>query len=89
MMGEGRPTPAPPGIVECLIQACRDGGYFASWGPLEVGDRVRVLNGPFVDMIGEITRIDAAARVRVLFRMMNGGIGVSVPRSALMRTSGG
>lgn len=68
MEGE-RPKPVPPGIVECLIAMSADG--LLTFSPaLEAGQNVRVLSGPFANFVGELHRVDAHNRVRVLLDVL-------------------
>ena len=45
---------------------------------------MRVLSGPFADMIGKLARLDGGERVEVLLRLLGGEVPVSVSRQALM-----
>lgn len=68
MEGE-RPKPVPRGIVESLIEITEDG--VLSFSPaLQPGQSVRVLSGPFANLVGELQRIDPQNRVRVLLDVM-------------------
>ena len=51
---------------------------------LDVGERVRLLSGPFADMVGRLARLDGGGRVQVLLRLLGGEVAVSVARAALM-----
>jgi transcription elongation factor/antiterminator RfaH len=84
IMGQEGPSPVPRGVVENLIAACRAGGHIDLGAALVPGDRVRVLSGPFADLIGELIRIDGAGRVRVLLRLLGGEVPVSIAREALV-----
>jgi transcriptional antiterminator RfaH len=84
--GEESPIPVPAGVVESMVAKCGADGHLNLGRSLEVGDRVRVLSGPFADLIGELTRIDGAARVRVLLRLLGSEIPVSIGHDALVRT---
>ncbi len=84
--GEESPIPVPAGVVETMVSKCSVDGHLNLGRSLEVGDRVRVLSGPFADLIGELTRIDGAERVRVLLRLPGSEIPVSIGDDALVRT---
>jgi transcription antitermination factor NusG len=84
VMGKEFPVAVPPGVVESLGAACTADGHQRLGELLGLGDRVRVLSGPFADWVGELTRIDGAARVVVLLRLLGGNVPVSIPRGALM-----
>ena len=80
MQGE-HPAPAPPGVVEALIDACDESGLL-HWQPdLTPGQPVRVLAGPFAELIGELERMSDAGRVRVLLDIMGGRTPVILPRT--------
>jgi transcription elongation factor/antiterminator RfaH len=78
------PAPVPVGVVESLQQACDDMSVI-QWQPdLAPGEPVRVLAGPFSDMIGELDRLDGAGRVRVLLDIMGGRIPTVLPRESIV-----
>ncbi len=85
MEGE-RPTPVPRGIVEELIAACddRDALRFDASGQLRVGERVRVLAGPFAEQFGLLERLDDHGRVRLLLEIMGGRVSVEVSSEILI-----
>ena len=84
VMGKELPTAVPVGIVEGLVAACTADGFMDLSEKFALGDRVRLLTGPFVDLVGQLTRIDGAGRVTVLLRLLGGEVPVSVSRAALM-----
>ena len=66
------PAAAPRGVVESLIDACDKDGLIA-WRPdLKLGQQVRVANGPFADLVGELAQMTDAGRVRVLLDILGG-----------------
>ena len=79
---DGRPVPAPVGIVESLIDHT-DGNSTRLDASLVKGQQVRILSGPFADVIGTLERLDAAGRVQVLLKMMGTAVPVTLHRSAL------
>ena len=86
MQGE-RPVPVPRGMIEQLQAMTDEKGILRFGGDLEVGDKVRIMNGPFADMIGRVARLDGKHRVQVLIEMMlHGHIPMSVPRGSIART---
>jgi len=79
---EGRPVPVPLGIVESLIE--RSEGNLARLDTgLVKGQHVRILSGPFADLVGTLARLDDAGRVQVLLEMMGTAVPVTLHRSAL------
>jgi transcriptional antiterminator RfaH len=79
----GQPIPVPAGIVESLI-ARSDHDVTSLDADMVEGQRVRILSGPFADLVGTLARLDEAGRVRVLLEMMGTAVPVAVHRSALM-----
>ncbi len=81
-----RPQPAPHGVVEALIALAdgRDVLRFDGGGRLAVGQKVRILAGPFAEQIGLLQRLDGNGRVRLLLDIMGGRIAVTLPSAALV-----
>ena len=78
----GRPLPVPAGVVESLI-ARSDGDLTRTDTGLVQGQSVRILSGPFADLIGTLERLDSSGRVRVLLEMMGTEVPIAIHRSAL------
>jgi transcriptional antiterminator RfaH len=77
------PIPLPCGVIELLIDISDDNGFIKLDEGLRVGERVRLLTGPFADLVGELVRIDGARRARVLLELLGGVVAVSVDRNHL------
>ncbi len=76
-----RPTPVPPGIVEA-IRAGEDDGRFdqtVDAATLRDGDRVRVVDGPFADLIGRFCGLADTERVIVLLDMLGRQVRARMP----------
>ncbi|MDB5453918.1 MAG: transcription antiterminator NusG [Caulobacteraceae bacterium] len=76
IMGADRPAAAPAGLVEALQGQADARGCLApppAYGP---GDRVRLLSGPFADLVGTLDRLEGLARVRILIELVNGVVPV-------------
>jgi transcription antitermination factor NusG len=87
MMGGGsRPLPLPPGSVEALLCEADDGGCLRPGGPLRIGQQVRILAGPFGDLMGELIGLDEAGRVRVLIELLGGRVRASMSRGEVVAT---
>ena len=78
-----RPLPVPTGIVEGLIASLDGAGLVRLDGGLEVGQQVRVVAGPFAQILGTLVRLDGRARARVLLDIMGGESPVVMDRSNL------
>ena len=70
-----RLQPAPVGIVENLQAQADDNGVFTAAPALSVGQRVRIAEGPFANLVGTLQRLDGADRVQILLDLL----GRSVP----------
>ncbi|TIM57135.1 MAG: transcription antiterminator NusG [Mesorhizobium sp.] len=83
MQGE-RPLPVPSGLVERFIALTGRDGLLDFSGGLAAGASVRILSGPFAEMIGRLDRLDPAGRARVLIAIMNGEIPVDMDSRELV-----
>ena len=79
---DGQPVPVPRGVVEALLERS-DGNLVRLGTELIVGQRIRLLSGPFAELVGKVERLDDAGRVRVLLELMGTPIPISVHRSAV------
>ncbi|WP_176247501.1 transcription termination/antitermination protein NusG [Mesorhizobium australicum] len=77
MIGE-RPAPCPAGLVEQLIDMTNADGILDFSSKLRVGDAVRVVSGPFANLIGRLDRLDGPGRARVLLSIMNGEVAATI-----------
>ena len=84
VMGDEFPAPVQHGVVEGLLACCGADGHLQLADRLAVGERVRVLSGPFADMVGKLARLDGGGRVQVLLRLLGGEVAVLLARAALM-----
>ena len=51
IMGAEQPMPVPSGVVEALIASCESHGVVRFDDGLEIGQKVRILSGPFAETI--------------------------------------
>ena len=77
---EDRPVPVPAGVVEGIL-ARSDGNVIAA--DLTKGQSVRIVSGPFANLVGTLERLDAAGRTRVLLEIMGTAVPVAIHRLAL------
>jgi transcriptional antiterminator RfaH len=84
MTADECPIPVSRGVVESLAASCGENGYLQLGKTLGLGEHVRVLSGPFADLVGRLTRVDGNTRVQVLLRLLGGEVPVSIEREALM-----
>jgi transcription elongation factor/antiterminator RfaH len=84
---EGRPIPVPAGIVESLIVQTGQSNLIRLDADLSEGERVRILSGPFADLIGALKRLDEKGRAQILLEIMGSSVPVTVPRAALCKVA--
>jgi transcription elongation factor/antiterminator RfaH len=83
MRGE-LPHPVPQGVVETLLDMTDAEGLLQFGPQLRVGDRVRVVAGPFAEQFAVCARLNGADRVRILLDIMGGQVPVEVRRDQLI-----
>lgn len=64
------PRPVPQEFIETLRQRCNENGLLMAAEDLAPGDRVRMLTGPFSNLIAEIETIASERRVLLLLDLM-------------------
>lgn len=80
IMGAEQPMPVPRGIVEAL--AISENSELArSDNELEIGQKVRILSGPFADALCRLVHLDDRGRVRVLLEIMGTEVTAQLDRS--------
>ena len=86
VMMADRPRPVPHGVVEALIAMADDRGVlrFDESCEFRIGQKIRVLAGPFAEQVGRLARGAENDRVCLLLDIMGGQVMVEVPREALM-----
>lgn len=84
IMAGDRPSPVKRGVVETLIESTAPDGELRFQQPLSVGERVRLVAGPFAEQLGVLQHFDGSGRVRVLLEIMGGGIPVHLPRGDIL-----
>jgi transcriptional antiterminator RfaH len=81
IMGGDQPIPVPRGIVEALVASTDTAGTVQFDRNLEIGQRVRILAGPFAETICQLVELDDRGRVRVLLRFMGAEVAAQLHRS--------
>ena len=84
---DGRPLSVPHGITEALIQQTDPSNVTRMDVDLVEGQAVRVLTGPFANLVGKLEKLNPSGRVRILLQLMGSDVPVSVDRSALSRAA--
>jgi transcriptional antiterminator RfaH len=80
LMYGGEPQPVPHGVVENLVAAADLDGNIRFDVHLKVGQTVKVMAGPFADLVGQLERLDDNGRVRVLLEILGGTVRVALPQ---------
>ena len=83
MQGD-KPASVPVGVVEALQSACDRFGVIDYRPVLSPGEAVRVVGGPFTDLVGEFIRLDDAGRVRVLLKLMGAQVPVLLSQECVV-----
>jgi transcriptional antiterminator RfaH len=65
-----RPLPVPMGVVEALLASVDELGLMRFDSSLKPGQPMRLVAGPFAQVLGVLHRLDAKARVQVLLNIM-------------------
>ena len=81
----GKPAPVPDALIAGLRARCDDHFVFQPVDDLRTGARVRMLSGAFADFVGEVEKMVANDRVRLLFDLMGQTTRVDVPRGDVER----
>lgn len=77
MQGE-RPVPCPPGLVEGLQALTNEDGTFNAAATVAPGDRVRIVSGPFTELVGTLVELDGPRRARILLGLLQGEVPVTM-----------
>lgn len=80
-----RPAPLPRALIEALHARCDSHHSLQPVEQLAVGDRVRILSGPFAEFVTRIEEIEDAARVRVLLQVLGGQVMSSLDARIIAR----
>jgi transcription antitermination factor NusG len=83
IMGAEQPSPVPPGVVEALIASCENSRAVRLDDGLEIGQKVRILSGPFAETLCRLAHLDDRGRVRVLLEIMGMEVAAQLDRSAI------
>jgi transcription elongation factor/antiterminator RfaH len=80
LMYGGKPQPVPPGVIENLVAARDTQGNISFGFHLKEGQAIKVMAGPFAELVGELERLDEGGRVRVLLEILGGRVRVALPQ---------
>ena len=80
-----RPQPLPRALMTGLRQRCDASGLLSPQLDLSVGDRIRVLSGPFADLVTTIETLPSAARIGVLIDLMGREVNTTLSRDQILK----
>ena len=83
IMGAEQPMPVPPHVIEALVASCESRGVVRLDDSLQIGQKVRILSGPFAETICRLAHLDDRGRVRVLLEIMGMEVATQLDRSAI------
>ncbi len=82
-MGVEQPIPVPRGVVEALIATREGSGTVCLDQDLKIGQKVRILSGPFAHSLCRLEQLNDRGRVCVLLEIMGGQVATYLDRSVL------
>jgi transcription elongation factor/antiterminator RfaH len=83
LMCAGEPQAVPEGLVEGLILAADADGNVRFDMNLREGQIIKIMAGPFADMVGTLEKLDDRGRVRVLLEIMGANLRVALSQALL------
>lgn len=84
---KGRPAALPDGFIEQLCELIGEGDEIRFGEALTVGDKVRVMTGPFADLCGVLERAGDGDRVTVLLDVLRRSGRVEMSRAMVARAA--
>ena len=78
------PRPVPCGVVEALIVLADERGILRFGEMLKVGERVRLMSGPFAEQLAVLERLDDSGRVRVLLDILGRPVSITTERDNVL-----
>jgi transcriptional antiterminator RfaH len=67
-------------VIENLVAAGDTQGNISFGFNLKEGQAIKVMAGPFAELVGELERLDESGRVRVLLEILGGRVRVALPQ---------
>jgi transcription elongation factor/antiterminator RfaH len=84
IMADETPVPVPRGVVEFILDNVDETGVCRFDRGFAIGQRVRLISGPFAEQLGQLVRLDSNGRVRVLIEIMGGRVPALVSSSTVV-----
>ena len=83
----GKPTPVTESLVEEIRTRCDSDGVVQPKDDFEVGEEVKLQQGPFADLVGKILTLSPDQRVWILLEVLGRKTKVAVNANDLSRIS--
>ena len=80
-----QPRPLPNALMAGLMARCDESGLLSPEADLGIGDRIRVLAGPFADLVTTIETLPDPERIGLLIDLMGRQVRTSLPRAQVER----
>ncbi|MEW9922172.1 transcription termination/antitermination protein NusG [Marimonas sp. MJW-29] len=80
-----KPVHLPPALMAGLMARCDANGVLLPPEELAIGDKIRVLAGPFAELVTTIESLPDQERISVLIDLMGRKVRTSFPRSQIAR----
>ncbi len=68
------PTPVPQEVISSLKYLEDENGMVSFESRLKKNDRIRFIAGPFIGLIGKLSKVDRSGRVEILMNILSGEI---------------
>ena len=83
VMAGDLPLPVPHGVVEALGAITDATGIISFSSLMQPGQKVRILNGPFAERVGELRYADDRNRVQILLDVMGAQVTVRTTKQVI------
>lgn len=85
MIMEGdSPKPVAPGVVEAIMAATDPSGFVTLDPTLKPGQSVRIVHGPFADLVGKLISLEDNDRVQILIDLLGAKVLATSRRQELV-----
>ena len=81
---ENKPKRISSGFVHSLKSRCDEEGKLMEMSNIKIGNKIRVLHGPFTEIIGEIENIKPENRITILLDMLGQKTRATVKHSSIL-----
>lgn len=85
-LGQNNLHALPTSFMAGLLARCDDTGILIAAKDFKPGDRVRLLSGPFADLVTTVEKLESQDRLQVLFDLLGRQTRVSVPSASVGRS---